>query len=107
MPYLIIAHDHEGMERAREQVRDAHRQYLAGYGKRLLSSGALLDETGTRIIGGASLLDTEDRHEAERFEARDPYAKAGIRAQVQIIPWRLRWWLGQFDPAGHHPSNHD
>lgn len=105
MPFLIIAHDHDGMDEAREQVRQAHRDYLASYGRKLLSSGALLDETDQQIIGGASLIDTEDRQEAIRFEADDPYAKAGIRAQVQIIPWRLRWWVGQFDPAGHHPGS--
>ena len=59
MPFLIIAHDHDGMDEAREQVRQAHRDYLASYGRKLLSSGALLDETGQQIIGGASLIDTE------------------------------------------------
>lgn len=104
MPFLIITYDHEGKDEARERVRQAHRDYLAAYGEKLLSSGALLDETGTRIIGGASLIDTDDRQEAVRFEADDPYAREGIRAQVEIVQWRLRWWQGQFDIAGHHPS---
>ena len=104
MPFLILAYDHDGKDSEREQVREAHRAYLASYGSRLLASGALLDESGQRIIGGASLIDTDDRSEAVRFEADDPYARAGIRARVEIIPWRLRWWVGEFDPAGHNPS---
>lgn len=101
MPYLILARDHEGMEAKREEVRDAHRIHLAAQGKKLLSSGALLAADGETVIGGASLLDTENYEEAARFEAEDPYAKAGIRARIEIVEWRLRWWLGQFDAGGH------
>jgi uncharacterized protein YciI len=104
MPFLITAYDHPGKEQERESVRQAHRSYLASFGPRLLASGALLDESGENIVGGASLLDTDDRAEALRFEAQDPYAKAGIRAEVTVTPWRLRWWVGVFDPEGHAPS---
>ena len=104
MAYLIVAYDHEGMEEERERVRDGHRQHLAAQGKKLLASGALLADDGVTIVGGASLLDTESREEAVRFEAEDPYAKAGIRRDVKIVEWRLRWWLGEFDADGHCPS---
>lgn len=104
MPFLITAYDHPNKESEREAVRQAHRDYLASFGKRLLASGALLDETGENIIGGTSLFDTDDRAEALRFEAEDPYAKAGIRAEVKVTQWRLRWWVGEFDAEGHNPS---
>ena len=104
MPYLIIARDHPSMDEKREEVREAHRAYLAAQGVKLLASGALLGEDGNHIEGGASLLDTEDFEEAVRFESQDPYAKAGIRAHVQIVKWRLRWWIGQFKTDGHRPS---
>lgn len=104
MPYLITAYDHPDMATEREEVRQAHREYLASFGKRLLASGALLDETGEKIVGGTSLLDTDDQLEAQRFESEDPYAKAGIRADVKIVQWRLRWWVGEFDSNGHTPS---
>ena len=103
MPYLILAHDHEGIEAKREAMRDAHRTYLAAQGRKLLGSGALLAADGKTVIGGASLFDTDDYEEAARFEAEDPYAKAGIRARVEIVEWRLRWWLGQFSVGGHRP----
>ena len=101
MPFLILAYDHPDKEREREAVRDAHRAYLASFGKRLLASGALLGDDGTTILGGASLLDTESYEEAVRFEAEDPYAQAGLRKSVSILPWRLRWWVGRFSPEGH------
>lgn len=91
MPYLIIAKDHPGKEAERESIREAHRRHLASAGKKLLASGALLSEDGKA---------TEDEEEARQFEADDPYAKAGIRAEVNIIRWRLRWWRGLFSADG-------
>ncbi|WP_430246560.1 YciI family protein (plasmid) [Neorhizobium sp. DAR64861/K0K2] len=100
MPYLIIAKDHLDRQDDRERIRDAHRSHLASIGKKLLASGALLADDGETIVGGASLLDTDDEEEARRFESEDPYAKAGIRAEVTIVRWRLRWWKGLFNGAG-------
>ena len=84
MPYLIYAIDFPDMKQKRETVRKAHRDFLKSYGAKILASGALLDEDGQTIIGGVSLLDTNNRAEAERFAYDDPYAKAGIRAQTYI-----------------------
>jgi uncharacterized protein len=103
MSYLVIAYDKPGMETKREELRNAHRTYLAAQGSKLLASGALLSKDGITIEGGASLIDTDDFAEAVTFEAQDPYAKAGIRARVEIVKWRLRWWLGEFNAEGHHP----
>jgi uncharacterized protein len=103
MPYLIIVYDKPGMETKRESAREAHRSYLAAQGAKLLASGALLSDEGV-IVGGASLLDTDDFDEAAAFEAQDPYAKAGIRVRVEIVKWRLRWWLGEFNSEGHRLS---
>lgn len=101
MPFLILAYDHPDKDPEREAVRDAHRAYLASFGARILASGALLAEDGRTIIGGASLLDTSSYDEAARFEAEDPYAQAGLRKSVTILPWRLRWWVGAFAVEGH------
>jgi uncharacterized protein YciI len=39
MPYLILAHDHPGMDVKREELREAHRTHLAAQGAKLLVSG--------------------------------------------------------------------
>lgn len=96
MAYLIYARDFEGMDLKREEVREAHREHLRSMGDRLLASGALLDDEGKKIIGGVSLIDTEDRIEAEKFAYEDPYEKAGIRRKTVIIKWRKKWWSGKF-----------
>jgi uncharacterized protein YciI len=68
-------------------------------GAKLLASGALLDDSGETVIGGLSLLDTEDRAEAESFATNDPYHQAGIRESTQILKWRRRWIDGEFNLA--------
>ena len=96
MPYLIYALDHDNMDEVREKIRDEHRAHLKSVGKKLLASGALLGEDEKTVIGGISLLDTEDYEEARQFAFHDPYEKAGIRKETNLLKWRKRWWEGEF-----------
>ena len=96
MPFLIYAIDRPHMDDAREAARDAHRRHLAAAAGQVLASGALLDDDRRTVIGGLTLLDTDDRQAAERFAADDPYALADIRAETRVIAWRRRWWAGTF-----------
>ena len=96
MPYIISAVDHEGKEDLRENLRQEHRAHLKLAGKKLLGSGALLDDEGVKIIGGMSILDTEDKSEAQKFADEDPYSKAGIRKVTTVVKWRRRWLEGEF-----------
>lgn len=96
MAYLIYALDHEGMEERREKIRQEHRYHLKMAGKKLLASGALLSEDGAKVIGGISLLDTDNYDEAIQFAFDDPYQKSGIRKETKILKWRKRWWEGEF-----------
>lgn len=96
MPYLIYATDFSGKENEREAIREDHRKHLRSVGNKLLSAGALLDDDGKTVIGGISILDTDDRKEAEDFAFNDPYEKAKIRQETLVIKWRKRWWDGQF-----------
>jgi uncharacterized protein len=101
MPYLIIAHDHPGMDVKREELREVHRTHLAAQGAKLLVSGALLSEGDNKMPHSSIpriLMRPSD------LKLKIPYAQAGIRARVQIVKWRLRWWVGQFKTDGHHPS---
>ena len=96
MSYLIYAIDFDDMHERREKIRSAHRDHLRSIGEKLLASGALLDEDGSKVIGGISLIDTDDYAEAERFAFEDPYHKSGIRENTKILKWRKRWWCGEF-----------
>lgn len=91
MPYLIFAMDYINKNYIRENYRNDHRKYLKSFGNKILASGALLAEDKETVIGGITLLDTEDKSEAKKFEKNDPYAKAGLRQRAEIIYWRKRW----------------
>ncbi|SHO46823.1 YciI family protein [Desulfopila aestuarii] len=96
MPYIIYAIDKEGQDILREEIRDEHRKHLGSLGPKLLYSGALLDEDNQTIIGGVSVVDVENIGEAEAFANNDPYSKYGIRKEVRIEKWRIRWVKGKF-----------
>ena len=96
MPYIIYAIDNEGMGGIREGLRQEHRVHLKSAGKKLLGSGALLNDEGTEIIGGMSILDTNDKSEAQKFADEDPYSIAGLRKETIVVRWRRRWVEGEF-----------
>ena len=95
MAYLIFAIDFDGMDEKREDLREAHRRHLKSVGSKLLASGALLDDD-EEIIGGISLLDIDDKEEAEQFATDDPYSVANLRKETKVIRWRRRWVDGKF-----------
>jgi len=98
MPYLIQTRDHIENSGMRETLRNEHRAHLVDYGDLILASGAILADDGDTIIGGMTILDTDNRAEAENFAASDPYAVAGLHVHTMVVRWRKRWWDGDFLP---------
>jgi len=88
MPYAIQTKDKPGHAHVRAQARPAHLEYLTANQHKLLAAGALIDDDGTGGHGGILIVDTEDRAEAERFIAEDPFTKAGLFEQVTVTRWR-------------------
>jgi uncharacterized protein len=88
MPYAIQTRDKPGHEHVRAAARPAHLEYLTANQHRLLAAGALIDDDGTGGHGGILLVDTEDRAEAERFLAEDPFTRAGLFETATVTRWR-------------------
>ncbi len=88
MPYAIQTRDKEGSSKVRADNRAAHIDYLTANKHKLLAAGALIDDDGTGGSGGILIVDTDDRKEAERFAAEDPFTKAGLFEKVTITRWR-------------------
>ncbi len=55
-----------------------HIEYLTANKHLLLAAGALIEDDGSGGSGGLLIVDTDDRKEAERFIAEDPFSKAGL-----------------------------
>mgnify|MGYP002622507610 CR=1 FL=1 len=95
MPYVIQTVDKPGSARIRADHRPAHLEYLTRHQKLLMAAGALIDDDGSGGHGGVLIVDTEDRGEAERFIADDPFIKAGLFEKVTVTRWRKAFFNGQ------------
>ena len=88
MPYAILTQDKPDHAHVRAAARPAHLEYLTANQGLLLAAGALIDDDGTGGHGGILIVDTDDRAEAERFIANDPFSKAGLFQSVTVTRWR-------------------
>ncbi len=85
MLIALIARDKPGALQTRKDNRAAHLAYIEETGK-VFQAGPLLD--GEDMIGSLVILDVNDMDEAQAWAAGDPYAKAGLFEQVELIPWK-------------------
>jgi len=88
MPYAILTQDKPGTAQLRADTRATHLEYLTAHKDLLLAAGALIEDDGTGGKGGILIVDTDDRQEAERFIANDPFTKAGLFEKVTVTRWR-------------------
>ncbi len=92
MPYAIQTVDKPSRQMLRNQVREEHLRYLDANKHLLLAAGALISDDGTGGHGEILIVDTDDRAEAERFIAGDPFSKAGLFEKVTVTRWRKAYF---------------
>jgi uncharacterized protein len=88
MPYVIQLVDKPDSGKLRADVRPAHLEYLNANKDKLLAAGAMIEDDGSGGSGSLYIVDTDERKEAERFLAGDPFHKAGLFGKVTITRWR-------------------
>lgn len=86
MLFALIARDKPGAIETRLANRAAHLDYVTQSGV-VRQAGPLLNND-EEMIGSLLILDVEDRAVAESWAAGDPYAKAGLFQDVELIPWK-------------------
>lgn len=86
MLIALIAHDQPGALALRMENRQAHLAYIEETGV-VAQAGPLLDAQG-QMAGSLVVLDVPDMAAAETWAANDPYAKAGLFADVQLHAWK-------------------
>ena len=72
---------------------EAHKAFLsdtAAFGVKIVMSGPLVADDGTSMIGSFFLLEAPDRATVERFNAADPFKKAGIWDKLTITGFLKR-----------------
>jgi uncharacterized protein YciI len=65
--------------------RQAHLDYAAASG-RVFVGGPLIEDG--QMLGSLIVLEVNSLDDARAFAADDPYAKAGLFAQVEVIEWK-------------------
>ena len=86
MLIALMARDKPGALQTRLDNRDAHVAYLKETGV-VSQAGPLLDDGGD-MAGSLVILDVPDMAAAEAWAADDPYAQAGLFAEVKLIAWK-------------------
>ncbi|MBC7132528.1 MAG: YciI family protein [Roseovarius sp.] len=86
MLIALIARDKPGALQTRLDNREAHVAYLRETGV-VSQAGPLLDEAGA-MTGSLVILEVADMEAARDWAGNDPYARAGLFASVELIPWK-------------------
>ena len=86
MLIALIARDKPDALEIRKANRADHLAYIDATGV-VAQAGPLLD-AAEQMIGSLVILDVADMAGAESWAANDPYAKAGLFANVELIAWK-------------------
>lgn len=87
MLFVIRCVDKPNHLSMRQSYRPAHVDYLKSFGDRLFAAGPLLNDD-EQMCGSVVIIDFAHRAEADEFAANDPYAQAGLFAEVTIDRWK-------------------
>ena len=98
MLFAFICNDKPDHLTVRTKTRPDHLAYLTDLNSKgaLKFAGPFVDAHG-KSNGTLAVIEAEDRAAAEAIAASDPYAKAGLFAQVEIRPWN---WVVNNPAAG-------
>ncbi|RWR34573.1 YciI family protein [Sinirhodobacter populi] len=90
MKFAVHCIDHEGKVADRVAYYEAHKSYLSQGPVATVISGPLLAEDNETMIGSLFVFEAEDLETVRRYNAADPFNKAGIWKTISIHPFLLR-----------------
>jgi uncharacterized protein YciI len=88
MLFAIICRDRAGALETRAATRPKHLDYIDRHRDAMVIAGPMLDAQGDPI-GSLLVVEAAGQGAAQAFANADPYAAAGIFADVEIRPFRL------------------
>lgn len=88
MLFAMICWDRPGALEVRLATRPAHLDWIERHRTAVIAAGPMLDDAGSPI-GSLFVIEAADEAAARAFAATDPYAAAGLFAEVEIRPFRL------------------
>jgi uncharacterized protein YciI len=91
MYFVVLCNDKPDHLQVRLDNRSDHLAFLGEHNSTVKLAGPLLSGEGNPI-GSMLIIDCADETSARHFLDKDPYARAGLFASVELKPWR--WALG-------------
>src|SRR5690606_24326392 len=88
MLFAIICRGRAGAGETRQATRPAHLDWFERHRAAVVAAGPMLDAAGAPI-GSLFVIEAADEAAARAFAAADPYAAAGLFAEVEIRPFPL------------------
>lgn len=85
--FILLCRDKPDSLELRMVTRPAHLAYFAEFGPRLILGGPMLDDAGNPA-GSMLIIEAADRAEAQSIADEDPYKKAGLFAEVSVLPFK-------------------
>ena len=86
MRFALMTKDKPGALQTRLDNREAHLAYIAETGV-VEMAGPVLDDAG-QMCGSLIVLEVADMSAAQAWADNDPYAKAGLFADVTLRAWK-------------------
>jgi hypothetical protein len=88
MLFALICTDKPGSLALRKANRPEHLAYLESLGDTLVFAGPFTEADGETMNGSLIVVEAPTLDAARAIIEGDPFAKAGIFAEVDIRPWR-------------------
>jgi len=98
MYFVALSRDRSDGLETRLANRLVHLEFLKAHRDHIKVGGPLLAPDGERMIGSMLIVEAENEAEARALLAEDPYAKAGLFQNVEVLPWR--WVVNPPDEQG-------
>lgn len=92
MLYALLCTDKPNASALRADVRPKHLAFIDAHKTQVKIAGPFLSDDGQTMVGSLIIIEASDIAAARAFAATDPYAQAGLFANVEIKPWR--WIVG-------------
>ena len=91
MIFVFHLLDAPDVSELRLRIRPEHKAYLAEVADHIAFAGPLLADDGVTMIGSLLAIDFQDRAAAERWQAQEPFTKAGVYGQSSLYPFINLW----------------
>ena len=91
MLYTFFMIDKPGATQLRQQLRPAHKAYLAQVADRIAFAGPLVADDGATMIGSLLSIDFASRDDAHAWLADEPFTRAGVYASSSVHAFQNLW----------------